>query len=227
MPGPAFGPSQWAYRENAIVAAPEMAASPVTATRWATADGSVAAAYIGGQLEVGPWAWPVGPSAANLPREWPAGLGDEISKVPLDLPALSYGSLSSLPGDPAEIIGILADDLVASDEAWLPGRAFEKIAGLFLDYVMPPAVAAQIYRALGAIPGVTADAAAIDAAGRRGPGFVLAGQEGGNQQITVSSEDYQFTGYQFFGFGRDLTADLAWGTALLRFALVAGPGVYP
>jgi hypothetical protein len=165
MPGPAFGPSQWAYRENAIVAAPEMAASPVTATRWATADGSVAAAYIGGQLEVGPWAWPVGPSAANLSRERPAGLGDEISKVPLDLPALSYGSLSSLPGDPAEIIGILAGDLVASDEAWLPGRAFEKIAGLFLDYVMPPAVAAQIYRALGAIPGVTADAAAIDAAG--------------------------------------------------------------
>ena len=38
LSGPAVSPGQWVYRNCAVVAAPDNAASPVTAERWATAD---------------------------------------------------------------------------------------------------------------------------------------------------------------------------------------------
>jgi hypothetical protein len=211
---PTVGPDQWVYRKHAVVAVPDMADSPVSVERWATADGSVAAAYIDGRLEVGPWMWPVGPDGTTR-------------KMPLEQPALSYGSLSSLPGDAAAIGGFLGDTPVARDKAWHAGHAFELIAGLFQHYVLPSAVTAQLYRALSQITGVTIDVRAMDVAGQRGPGFLLAGMPGGNQEITINSRSHKFGGYQFFGSGRDITADGAWGMAILRQVLVTGPGVYP
>ena len=63
LSGPAVSPGQWVYRNYAVVATPDNAASPVTTERWATADNTTAAAHTGGQLEVGPWTWPVNPAA--------------------------------------------------------------------------------------------------------------------------------------------------------------------
>ena len=53
---PDVTPGQWVYRRNAVVAVPEQADSPVVVERWFTADGSTGAAYVAGELEVGPWA---------------------------------------------------------------------------------------------------------------------------------------------------------------------------
>jgi hypothetical protein len=53
LSGPAVSPGQWVYRNYAVVATPDNAASPVTTERWATADNTTATAYTGGQLEVG------------------------------------------------------------------------------------------------------------------------------------------------------------------------------
>lgn len=212
--GPAFGPGQWVYRKTAAVATPEDAANPRVAERWSTADGTTTASYIGGQLYTGP-------------SEWSEGPGGEVVRSDLDLPALSYAALSTLPADPAAIVGLLAETPSARDEAWHPGHAFEMIAGLFMSYTMPPVVAAQIYSALGQIPGTAAIAWAIGVTGQRGPGFVLIGKPGGNQQITVSPRDYQFTGYQFFGRGLDLGDGSAWGATIAEQALVAGPGIRP
>jgi hypothetical protein len=213
LSGPAVSPGQWVYRNYAVVATPDNAASPVTTERWATADNTTAAAYIGGQLEVGPWTWPVNPAGKTL-------------KSPIAQPAISYDSLTSLPGKPRALAALLGKTPVTRARAWLAGHAFELIAELFQSYVMPPQPAARMYHALGTIKGVLADEHAVDVAGRHGTGFLLTGT-GGNQEIIVNPRTYQFTGYQFLGKGRDIHAEGAWGMAILRLAFVSGPGIRP
>ena len=62
--------------------------------------------------------------------------------------------------------------------------------------------------------------------GRRTQGFLLGERSGGSQLITVSP-DGQFTGDQFLGDGLDLRSDGACGTAVMKIAVVSGPGAYP
>jgi hypothetical protein len=214
LAGPDVTAGQWVYRRNAVVAVPGQADIPVVVERWATADGRTGAAYIDGHLEVGPWAWPVGP-------------GRESVRSRLSEPDISYAALSSLPGDPGELAGLLAKTPVPRDAAYHAGHAFEMIAELFQRFVMPPAPAAGVFRAVAAIPGVTADENAVDVAGRHGAGFLLAGAAGGNQEILIGPETYRFRGYQFLGEGRDLRSAGGWGIAVLHQELVSGPGVRP
>ena len=54
-----------------------------------------------------------------------------------------------------------------------PVREFEVIKELLTTYVMPPALTAELYRALGSIPGVTVDHDTVDGAGRLGIGFQI------------------------------------------------------
>jgi hypothetical protein len=213
LSGPAVPAGQWVYRRCAVVATPDNAASPVTAEGWATADNTTAAAFIGGQLEVGSWAWPVTPAGGSTRR-------------PRDRPAISYSSLGSLPARPRALVRLLARTPVRRARAWHAGHAFELIAELLQSYVMPAESAARIYRALGAIRGVTADEGARDVAGRHGAGFLLT-RTGGKQEIIVDPQTYQFSGYQFFGNGPDIHAEGAWGMTILRQAFVPGPGVRP
>ncbi len=196
LSGPAVSPGQWVYRKYAVVATPDNAARPVTAERWATADHATAAAYLGGQLEVGPWTWRVNPAG-------------EISKSPIAQPAVSYGSLTSLPSRPRALLSLLGQTPVTRARAWRAGHAFELVAELFQSYVMPPQSAAQMYRALGEIRRVMADEHAIDVSGRHGTGFLLTGT-GGNQEIIVDRRTHHFAGYQFLGSGRDIHAEGAW-----------------
>jgi hypothetical protein len=187
----------------------------VVVERWATADGTVGAAYVDGRLEVGPWVWPVGPSG-------------ESRRGDLGEPHISYSSLASLPEEPGDLVELLASTPVPRDSlAYNAGHAFEMIAGLFQQFLMPPGATAKVFRALGAIPGVTAEGGAVDAAGNHGAGFLLASSAGGNQEILVSPQTYRFRGYQFLDQGRDLRSGSAWGIAVLRQELVAGPGVRP
>jgi hypothetical protein len=165
LSGPAVPAGQWVYRRCAVVATPDYAGSPVTAEGWATADNTTAAAFIGGQLEVGPWAWPVTPAGGS-------------TRQPRDRPAISYSSLGSLPARPRALVRLLARTPVRRARAWHAGHAFELIAELLQSYVMPAEPAARIYRALGAIKGVTADQDARDVAGRHGAGFLLTGTGG-------------------------------------------------
>jgi hypothetical protein len=211
LSGPAVSPGQWVYRRYVVVATPGNAASPVTAERWATADNATAAAYIGGQLEVGPWTWPVNPAGRAI-------------KSPIAQPAISYNSLTSLPSKPRALVSLLAKTPVTRSRAWRAGHAFELIAELFQTYVMPPQSAAQMFHALGTIRRVLADEHAVDVARRQGSGFLLTGT-GGNQEIIVDPRTCHFAGYQFLGSGRDIHAAGAWGMAILRQAMVPGPGV--
>ena len=214
LSGPQVSPGQWVYRRCAVVATPDNASSPVIVERWATADNTVAAAYQDGQLEVGPWMWPVDPQG-------------NITRRPVMQPAVSYSSLDGIPATPDALVALLAETPVTRAKQWHAGHAFELIAGLFQAYVMPPQITAQLYRALAAISGMTANRHAIDVAGHRGTSFLLTGTAGGNQEIIADPGTWQFQGYQFLGDGQDIHAPGAWGMALLRQAHVSAPGMRP
>lgn len=202
-PDPVADPARWVYRKSAVVSVPEIAREPAVTERWATTDGTAAAAYAGGRLEM-----------MSSP----------------EVPAISYAALRDLPGDPAALAQLLADTPVPrDDDAWNPGHAFEMAVALLESYIVPPSVAASLYRALGQLPGIAVIADAADAAGRRGPAFLLAGQPGGvnGQLLSVSAADCRFAGYQFLGRGLDLAGETAWGVAVLEIATVTGPGRYP
>ena len=96
---------------------------------------------------------------------------------------------------------------------------------LLITYVMPPRLTAELYRALGDVPGVTVNDHAVDVAGRPGIGVIgpaLPG--GGNMEIIFSPRTYHLMGN-----------DLVWGprhqpqngTAILQTAPVPGPGARP
>jgi hypothetical protein len=147
-PDPVADPARWVYRKSAVVPVPEMAREPEVTERWTTADGTAAAAYVDGRLE---------------------------TTSSLEVPAISYAALRELPGDPAALAQLLADTPVPrDDDAWNPGHAFEMAVALLESYIVPPSVAASLYRALGQLPGIAVIADAADAAGRRGPAFLLA-----------------------------------------------------
>ena len=92
-------------------------------------------------------------------------VGYVADKIPVSTP-----NLGSLPRDPVALGRYLASlPLLGWRSA--PVREFEIINELLTTYVMPPALTAELYRALGNIPGVTVDRHATDIAGRHGIGF--------------------------------------------------------
>jgi hypothetical protein len=56
--------------------------------------------------------------------------------------------------------------------------AFNEIEGLLWNYMLPPKLTTELYRALAYVPGVTVNAHATDIAGRRGIAFELSGTYG-------------------------------------------------
>ncbi len=104
MASPEVTPGQRVYRRNAVVAVPEQADNPVLVERWFTADGSTGAAYVDGDLEVGPWAWPAGPGGHGPGGHGPGGHGPGGRRVRSELeePHISYASLGWLPDDPGD-----------------------------------------------------------------------------------------------------------------------------
>jgi hypothetical protein len=99
-------------------------------------------------------------------------------------------------------------------------------------------VAAELYHALAAIPGVAVNANATDVAGRRGVAFTLAPTPGGTVpaggftggtaasdagEIILDPRDYHLLGYATLTpGGQPLKA-----VAILRQAFVSGRGVQP
>lgn len=180
-----------------------------TSEQWTTADGTRQASYSSsGKLVV---------SAAC-----PCGL-------------VSYANLGKLPGDPKALVTWAmrkpggGGHYTQADLAW---NAFNGIEGTLMGYVLPPRVAAELYRALGDIPGVTVDQHAVDAAGRHGPAFVLTDHDypggGWTAEIFLNPHTYQLTGYaERFPARCQCPSPGTGSTAIVRQALVSGPGVRP
>lgn len=149
--------------------------------------------------------------------------------------APGYADLGRLPSDPKALARRMmrppagGGRYTTADLAW---NAFNGIEGILMGYAVPPKLAAELYRALGDIPGVTVNNDAVDAAGRHGPAFVLTDKDqpggGWTAEIFLDPRTFQLTGYaEHFPVKCQCPSPGTGETAILRQAVVSGPGIRP
>jgi hypothetical protein len=225
---PAVAPGQWVYwQEKAPGEDWEI---------WTTADGTKAAYVYQGKVAFVPCTGPQGERVASCqyigqPHVEPVkaggvAIGSLSGKMPVP-----YADLGSLPRDPAALVRYFAGLLTPGDGP-APVRSFRVIEDLLITYVMPPGLTAELYRALGNIPGVTIDRHATDIAGRHGIGFKIAlpaGQGAGFDELILNPETFALMGQQAtVGHAAGAKAgQIVGGVAILKSALVSGPGRMP
>jgi len=225
---PEVAPGQWVYwQEKAPGEAWEI---------WTTADGTKAAYVYQGKVTFVPCIGLHGGRVASCqyigqPDVEPVkaggiGIGFMSGKMPVP-----YASLGSLPRDPVALDRYLAG-LPLRGWGPAPVREFEVIKDLLITYVMPPALTAELYRALGNIPGVTINRHATDIAGRVGIGFKIAipaDEGGGFDELILNPETFALMGQQLtLGPAAGAKAgQIVGGVAILKSALVSGPGRMP
>jgi hypothetical protein len=150
-------------------------------------------------------------------------VGAMFGKIPV-----RYADLRKLPSDPRALVDYLG-------HLPMPGwgnpdaRAFEVIVELIQTYVMPPKLTAELYMALAHIPGVRVDKHAVDVAGRHGIGFVYGKAPVDGQELVLNRHSYRLMAVQLIRSQRGPDGHVVFdgGTAILRMALVKGPGVLP
>lgn len=136
-------------------------------------------------------------------------------------PPLPYTQLSSLPRDPRDLEQMLGSLPGAAGQT--PGeKAFGVIQGILSTYETTPRLAAELFQALADVPGITVRDSITDVAGRTGAGFALPGPEGLNE-IVISPQTHLLMTTQTVNAKTGVVS----GVALLRHALVSGPGVMP
>jgi hypothetical protein len=228
---PNVRPGQWVYRQGKVIT---FGLHPVFGARWSylqwtTADGTRTAYLHQGKVRFMPC-----PPGRALPH---AGCQPLMFELPGDqaIP-VTYAQLSSLPRSPAALDRYLAS-LPLRDAGPAPFREFAIISNLLVAYVMPPALTAELYRALGNIPGVTVDQHAVDVAGRAGIGFQITAPRLGADspvrsvaQLILSPKTYGLMAEQELDTNQRLPSvprHTLYGTAILKTALVSGPGILP
>jgi hypothetical protein len=149
---------------------------------------------------------------------------------------VSYSDLGSLPRDPVAIVAYIANKWAyPKTGGGTASAAFQGIMALLDDYVLPPAVAAELYLALADIPGVTVNPHATDLAGRPGPAFTLKVKDGPGYdvfELVLNPHTYTLMGFTEATYGvttSDRHVHLVFGSdvAILRQIPVSGPGVQP
>jgi len=160
---------------------------------------------------------------------------------------ITFQDLAKLPANPAALAGYLAArarsapgfaiELQFGPERYLltgfnnhadrqrtrSGLVFTSICQIFNEYVLPAHLVAELYRVLGALPGVRLDPHATDVAGRSGVAFTLT-EGGGRIQLVVDPHDFRVLGINAIGTG--------WGKgtigdAFLRRCRLPAPGHCP
>jgi hypothetical protein len=146
---------------------------------------------------------------------------DQVTAAETGQPQFSYASLDSLPRDPQALAGYLGRlRLPVTDLGRGDDQAFFLTYALLSTYVLPPRLTAELYQALGDLPGLTVDRHAADVAGRTGIGLRLPLRRGSGltQELVFSPRSYRLLGYQVLRQHHVVS-----GTAFLRRALVPRP----
>lgn len=229
---PGVRPGQWVYWKETQVG--------VTGARtfqvWATADARQAAYVYHGKIHVFRWHGNDQSSDQSIGQpdvivEPPVGGGGQgVVSITVGLASnlpVSYADLGSLPPSPLALARYLGRlPLPGYDSA--ADRGFEVIKGMLMTYVMPPRLTAELYRALGYLPGVTVDNHAVDVAGQHGIGFkIYLGRHIGTDEIVVDPHTYHFMGQGITVIYSAGSPAQRFGAAILREAFVSGPGVRP
>jgi hypothetical protein len=210
---------------------------------WTTADSNTAAAILNGRIrylcptQLIPY--PCQTIGQPSPAQIRLALTEGGAQANINPIPVSYADLGSLPGNPVTLdryFGSLFH--VPAVPAAL--SEFQTIYDLLISYVMPPALTAELYHALGDLPGVTVNDHAVDAAGRTGIGFQISIHRTPymypSDQLILDPSTYQLMGYStefivpaVFSSGHTGPGLRAKGlsTAVLKSSLVSGPGVVP
>lgn len=225
--GPSVRPGQWVYRVEKQ--APTQPPGPFRV--WSTADSGRAALFLNGHLRTfRSDCGKVGPSQCRFngqPGLLNSSRHRSVMYVEIGPMTVSYAGLSSLPHDPRALLRYLGR-LHVPGEGPAPVREFQAIEQMLTSYVMPPALTAELYRSLADIPGVTVNHHAVDVAGRTGVGFqlVLPKAVGSlTDELIINPHTYQLMGQ--VTLTAQATGKVLYGIAILRQALVSGPGVLP
>ena len=192
---PAVSPGQWVYRvvEWNSPGGPKGTSETFTEAGWETADGAVT---YGSNYSVGV-----------------AG-GDNIP---------SYSQLGSLPRDPAALNAYLARLVYPDSKATQAQQglaAFSVIEDMLTNYVLPPALQAEVYQALAVIPGIQVDSHVTAIDGRAGVAFVLPPTPQSEKlEIILDASDYRFLAQASWGSDSSFSE-----TAVVRTVIVGAPG---
>lgn len=221
---PAVRPGQWVYRKYLT----KDWSRPATTEFWTTAN-SRKAAWVSANGKVHFFSGLASLGMTAVPFKKVHGEWEYFGFGPFPV---TYAELSSLPRGPMALDRYLGR-LQPRDWGSNAHREFQIISELLTAYVMPPGLTAELYRALGDIPGVTADTHTTDVAGQPGIGFRLPVQDLGSGaaiEIIVSPRTYRLMAYEFVlprTPGPRSQALSIKGTAILQETLVSGPGVRP
>jgi hypothetical protein len=190
-------PGQWVYEKSTVTTIAPKGGHGKSATTqtWQTADGLRSAWYYRGQLDV--------------------------EATPAEGKDIGYAELTKLPPSPQALVRYIYGrerQILGPEPANLTWQmTFNEIAGLFNHFVLPPRVAAALFRALPYIPGVRAVRQAGSVAFIRSEGNLDA------EKVILSPSTYTVTG--------TVLADPADGV-IKQFTFIAripvsGPGVRP
>ena len=191
---PAVSPGQWVYRVLEWEAPVFRTAGRAVRTQagWETADGLTTYGNAG----------TFGVAGENIP---------------------SYSQLGSLPRSPAALDAYLERTRSGVSPALDPHAmaAFVTMETMLENYVLPPALQAEIYQALAALPGIRVDSHVTAIDGRAGVAFVMPrDSQGSVSEIILNPSTYAFMGDALFGDnGTLLTAE-----AVVQQVLVGAPG---
>jgi hypothetical protein len=210
---PDVRPGQWVYRETEISGKSGKLEKNDSQELWSTADDKTEASYYNGKLGV------------YYRDRNNNGVMGALDFFPVPL---SYRSLGSLPAEPGALVKHLAEigarantgEPVGCAQSTASCTAFLAISELLSSYVMPPALTAEIYRALGDIPGVSV-VAKVTVAGQPCTGFRIP-LKGGYLELIINSATYQYVATQGLFPG-----GVQGSNVVASQALVSGPGVRP
>lgn len=106
-----------------------------------------------------------------------------------------YAFLASLPADPGTVLqAVNAIGKHQPAGGTLTETSFANIVGLVADQIVPPKLAASIYRALAALPGISVDQHAVDAAGRHGVAVSATGFGGVELELIFDPTNFTLLG---------------------------------
>jgi hypothetical protein len=204
---PTVSPSQWVYRvvESYNPLRPKGRPKTNTEAGWETADGGV-----------------------TYGNNYSGGLGPGDG-----LP--SYSELGSLPRNPAALDAYLARLNGPNPKPFQKGlSAFSGIRDMLMNYVLPPALEAEVYQALAIIPGIEVDSHVTAIDGQAGVAFVLPPTPQSEKlEIILNASNYSFLAQASWGPGRPcanrrlcdaLPQAIQHETAVVRMVIVGAPG---
>ena len=232
------GPHQWFYTKFVEHDYGQPAQSK---ENWETFDGRRTAYFQNGQLIVHKTLGVFGGGGSTPLGEYNANA----------TPQTAYNALASLPSNPKALLAVIAKQVAKVGPSVAPGSVVSLYAPtgrdeLEFDYLAqllwnsatgdPPAAEAAVFRALGAIPGVSSQRGITDVVGRPAIGL---SDNGGKTQLLLDPQTYQVIGMRAASTGTDPVRTMAgkgrkvsWppkGTIIESMAraqvtMVSGPG---